>query len=140
MLLDEIKSVLSNAHKTELRKFGLTLGVFFSIVAGVLLWKESDTYRVLAVISGVFMAAGFLLPIALKPVYVVWMSFAVAMGFIMTRLILTLLYSLVFTPAGLVMRLLGKDPLSEAIESERESYWLPREKGKFTPQSVERQF
>lgn len=140
MLFDEIKSVLSRISKSELRKFGITTGLFLLAVSAILLWKNKDAFPFL-VLPGVGLALlGLLLPGLLKPIYIAWMSCAVTIGYFMTRLILSLLYALVFSPVGLVLRLIGKDLLHEKIDQQQSSYWMWRERGQFEPQSVENQY
>jgi hypothetical protein len=44
----------------------------------------------------------------------------------MTRVILTLVFFLVVTPIGLVMRMIGKDPLTKGADESADTYWIPR--------------
>ena len=59
---------------------------------------------------------GAFVPIALKPLFVLWMSMAIILGFIMIRIILGLIFFLIFSPIGLVFRLIKRDHLDEAID------------------------
>ena len=70
----------------------------------------------------------------------VWMIFAVILGWFMTRIILSLLFFLVITPIGLTMRLLGKDFLGLKIKSSNESYWNKRDKENELNQDYQKQF
>lgn len=140
MLLNEIKNVLNTANKKELHKFGITIGIFLFMVAAYLFWKDRPAAEYVAYVSGGFLVLALVVPITLKPVYIAWMSFAIVMGFIMTRVILSILYGVVFTPAGLVVRLLRKDPLNEKIEPEATTYWIPRVRKPISPKSLENQF
>lgn len=140
MIREEIIGVIQKASARELRKFGITIGAFLLIVAGILFWKELASARYIAYIAGAFLLLGVAVPVVLKPIYIIWMSFAVVMGFIMSHVILGIVFGLVFTPAGLVMRLLGKDPLKERIDPDAKSYWIPRERKPFDPKSLERQY
>jgi len=140
MLLDELKAVLGRSQKKEWRKFGITMGIFFGLIAGFLFWRGKVSAEYFAYVAGFFMVAGLVLPMLLKPVYIGWMAFATVLGFVMSRVILTVLFTLVFTPAGLVMRVLGKDPLSQKIDPEASSYWIRRERGTFDPKTVENQY
>jgi hypothetical protein len=140
MLLDEFKAVLGRSQKREWRKFGITMGIFFGVIAGFLFWRGKVSAEYIGIIAGLFLLGGLLLPVVLKPVYIGWMTLATLIGFIMSRLILTLLFTLVFTPVGLVMRILGKDTLSEKIEPECNSYWIKREPDSFDPKTIENQY
>ena len=55
-----------------------------------------------------------------------WMAFAAALGYVNSRVLLSLMYYLVVTPIGVVLRLAGHDPLHRR-GPQRESYWIPRE-------------
>jgi hypothetical protein len=68
------------------------------------------------------------------------MSFAVVMGFVMTRVILTILFYGLFTPASLVSKLLGKDLLDERWDKKAETYWVKRPATPFDPRSAENMF
>lgn len=138
MLLNEIKSI--KGTKPELRKFGLTIGIFLLLIAGFLFWKERPGFPYFAYIGGGFALLGLIVPILLKPIYKVWMSFAVVMGFIMTRVILTILYFGMFTPIALIAKLLGKDLLDERWNKNATTYWVKRPVTTFDPKSAENMF
>ena len=138
MLLNEIKSI--KGTKPELRKFGLTIGIFLLLIAGFLFWKQRPSFPFFAYVGGGFALLGLIAPILLKPIYKVWMSFAVVMGFIMTRVILTVLYFGMFTPIALLTKLLGKDLLDERLDKNATTYWVKRPATKFDPKSAENMF
>ena len=106
MLFEEIKNIKSD--KRDLRNFGLVIGAALLIIGGLLFWKEKDTYSYFFVIAGVFAACGLVAPKVLKPLQIVWMTLAVIMGFFMTRLILSVLFYIVFTLIGGIPRLFGR--------------------------------
>ena len=138
MLLDEIKSI--KATTKEARKFGLTIGIFLLLIAGWLFWKQRPSFPYFTYVGAGFAVTGLILPILLKPIYKVWMSFAVVMGFFMTRVILTILYFGMFTPISLVAKLLGKDLLDERWDKKANTYWVKRPVEKFDPKSAENMF
>ena len=92
-MLEEIK--LIKTENKDLRSFGITFGIIFLIIAGFLLYIENESFRLFIVISSAFIIFGFLIPIILKPIYIVWMSFAIILGWFMTRFILSLLFYLI---------------------------------------------
>jgi hypothetical protein len=126
--------------RRKLRNFGLTVGIAFGVLAALLFWREKAHYVYFAVISAVFLLLGVLAPAALKPVEKVWMKAAGAMGWVMTRVILTILFFAVFTPIGLLARLLGKDFLSLRMDQAASTYWIYREPRELTKQDYEKQF
>lgn len=140
MIKQEIKNVKAQCNPKELRMFSLTLGIFLGLIAAFLFWKEKGAVEGFAFIAGAFLLLGLVLPIALQPIYLGWMSFAVVMGFFMTRIILSLMFCLVFAPAGIMIQILRKDPLHQKIEVQRDSYWVKREHKRFDPVTVENQY
>ena len=119
-MLEEIK--LIKTETKDLRSFGITFGIIFLIIAGFLFYIENESFQLFIVISSAFIIFGFLFPITLKPIYISWMSFAIILGWFMTRFILSLLFYLIVTPIGLITRVLGKDFL-ELKEASDGSYW-----------------
>jgi hypothetical protein len=67
------------------------------------------------------------------------MRFAHALGWVNTRIILTLVYLLTFTPLAIIFRLMGKDPMERRFEAV-ESYWIKREQKEFGCEDYRRQF
>jgi len=140
MIKQEIQGLKARCTSKELRKFGLTIGIFLALLAGLLFWKEKPASVYVAYIAGAFLLPGLLAPMMLKPIFIGWMSFAIVMGFFMTRVILFVLFSLVFAPAGIVLRILGKDILNQKIDRQTDSYWIKRERKAFDPAHAENQY
>ncbi len=138
VLLEEIKNIKSD--KKELRKFGLTVGVVLLLIAAFLFWKERSSSIYFAIPGGALIVLGAIVPLVLKPIFIAWMTFAVIMGFIMTRVILTILYFGMFTPIALVLKVLRKDLLEEKWDKNSTSYWVRRKPEPYDPASTERMF
>ena len=138
MLLQEIKQIKSS--KRDLRKFGLTVGAVLVLLGGILLWREKATYIYFLTIGGILVGFGVSLPRLLKPVYLVWMTFAVVMGWFMSRLILGVVYLFVFSLIGLFSKLGGKQFLELKWDHNQSSYWHFRDQKAFDKQACEKQF
>ncbi|GAB5451652.1 MAG: hypothetical protein Hals2KO_19800 [Halioglobus sp.] len=107
----------------ELRKFGLITALLLVVFFDGLIpwiWDFSPPLWPL-VVGAVLTFFALLLPTWLQPVYRVWMKFANALGWVNTRIILSVIFFLVFLPFGLVMRLFN-DPMRRRWDSEAESY------------------
>jgi hypothetical protein len=126
--------------KRDLRKFGFLVGGAFATFALLLWLRHKAAYPYFLWASVTLIALGAVLPRALKYVYILWMTLAFALGFIMTRVILTLFFFLVVTPIGLVARLFGKDFLRLKLDKSALSYWIHHEPKAKTPRDYERQF
>ena len=118
-MLEEINNI--KTRKKDLRSFGITIGIILLILAGLLFYNENESSQIFLYIAGISIISGLLLPIILKPIYIVWMVFAVILGWIMTRVILSLLFYIIMTPIGVVMRILGNDLLG-LNKSNKESF------------------
>jgi hypothetical protein len=126
--------------KNSLRKFGVTMGVAFLAIALILFARGKHSFILISCLSAAFFAVAFTIPVSLKPVYIAWMRLAHILGWINTRLILLVMFYLIFTPIGIMIRLLGKDLLDKKIEKGKDSYWNKKEKADFLNSPYERQF
>ena len=136
-MLEEIKNIKS--EKSDLRKFGITIGVILLIIAGFLFWKEKESFQILLTFGVTLCILGIAIPFILKPIYWVWMIFATILGWIMTRVILSLLFYTIFTPIGLILRFFGKQFLELRWDKSKESYWNYRS-DKIEKTNYEKQF
>ncbi|HZF02472.1 MAG TPA: SxtJ family membrane protein [Methylomirabilota bacterium] len=135
---DEIKQLKTGAR--ELRKFGFLVGGVFAALGVVLLLRHRPAAPYLLGIGGFLILFGLIAPRALKHIYLVWMSLAVVLGFIVSSVLLTLFFFLVITPIGWVARCFGNDFLSLKLNRAAASYWIPRERKPKAPAEYERQF
>lgn len=129
-----------NLKKENLKKFGVTMGIALLVISLFILFRHRHSPVFTSGISLIFFVLAFSAPGLLRPVYIFWMRLAFVLGWINTRLILFIIFYLVFTPIGLVMRLFGADLLDKKIEKTKDSYWKKREKEAFNPSGYERQF
>ena len=111
----------------ELRKFGFTTGAIVAILFGILLpWLFTHGYPYWPwILAGVLGLWALIAPATLKPVYNGWMKVGHVLGWINTRIILGLMFYTVFFVVGLVLKILGKDPMSRKIDKSAESYRVP---------------
>ena len=137
-MLEEIKNIKS--EKSDLRKFGITIGVILLIIAGFLFWKEKESFQILLTFGVTLCILGIAIPIILKPIYWVWMIFAVILGWFMTRVILSLLFYVVFTSIGLTLRFFGKQFLELRWDKSKESYWNFKTNEHLKKENYEKQF
>ena len=120
----ELKEI-RKADRKALRSFGLVMAGAFAVIALVLFWKQRAAAPWMTGGAVLFGGLGLMLPVVLKPIYIVWMTLAHYMSFVMTYVILTLFFYLILTPVGLVMRLFGKDLLATRFPGKPETYWIP---------------
>ena len=137
-MFEEIKNIKTG--KKDIRSFGITFGIIFLIIAGFLYYQEKDSFQLFIYLAGSFSGLGIILPIILKPFYMVWMIFAVILGWFMTKVILSLLFYLIITPIGLFLRIIGKDLLNLKEKKQQKSYWNMRNSEEEQIQNYEKQF
>ncbi len=113
-------------RRQVLRRFGVTVGIACAAIAVLLLWKHRALWPACAGLAGLLLVLAWLAPRLLDPLERVWMKAAGLMGWLMTRVILGIVFVLIFTPAGLMLRLLGKDPLELRFRRDAASYWHMR--------------
>ena len=101
------------------------MAVVLGAIGGFLKWRGHEPWPYFLAAATTFGLLGLSLPMALRPIYKVWMKFAEALGWINTRIILSVIFFLVFTPYGILARLLGKDLLDLKWKRRADSYWQP---------------
>ena len=139
MIIEEIKNIKSS--KKDLRKFGITMGAVFAVIGGLLWWRHKDYYSYFLGLSAMYFFFGLVIPSILKPIHKFWMGLAVLMSWVMTRVILCILFYLGITPIGFLARLFGKDFLGLKFnKNNTNTYWIPKEGRIFKKTDYEKQF
>jgi hypothetical protein len=107
----------------EGRRFAFTVGAAFCVLAALLAWRGySLLCGISAGLGGALVLAGVLAAGRLSGVYRAWMGLALAMSRITSPVVMAVLYFLVLSPIGLLLRLLGRNPVRHA---EREGgFWI----------------
>ena len=131
---------LIDASNIKVRKFGILFGCIGLLLAAYMLYRGSDHWLWPAGSAVFFFVTAFIGYSILKPVYIGWMTFAFALGWVNTRVLLGLFYYLVLTPIGVILRISGKDLLDQKIDRDAPTYWKKREQTASDPSSFERLF
>jgi hypothetical protein len=125
-----------------LRRFGFTLGgVFVLLGLFVLARRRSENLTALSsqLLGLLLIFTGFVAPNALKYLHALWTGLSLLIGWVMSRVILTIVFFLVVTPVGLLQRLTGHSSLDLRFRTGADSYWQPRQKT-FAPAEYRNQF
>ena len=146
-----------NPDEKKLKEFGWVSAIGFAVIGFLILptvkWLHSRggeepyawtdfNWKISLILLGIGFAIwviSLLSTKAVKPIYLLWMAVAFPIGWVISHLILGLLYFLLFTPIALVFKLMGRDVLDRVIDREAESYWIERE-GKAEAKRYARQF
>lgn len=112
--------------KKQLREFGLMVGGVLAVLFGAIFpWIFGHGWPKWPWIAGgTLMFFGLVLPVALGPLHWIWMKFAEALGWVNSRILLGLVFYLIFTPIGWVMRLFKKDPMQSHLSHSEDSFRL----------------
>ncbi|NOQ64499.1 MAG: sxtJ [Methyloprofundus sp.] len=117
-----------NISKNQLREFGIVFAIGMILIFGLgiplLANKPVPIWLSILTLPVAFIA--LVLPIILKPFYILWMKIGAVLGWINTRIILGFIYFVVFMPVGLCMSIFAKDPMQRRFEKDRVSYRINR--------------
>ncbi len=129
-----------NLDKSTLKKFGITMGIALLVITLFIFIRHKHSILITSIISAIFFILAFIMPSLLKPVYILWMRLAFILSWINTRLILIIVFYLIFTPISISIRLFGIDLLDRKIDKNRNSYWRRKESQASNSLNYERQF
>ena len=116
--MDDIK-ISSN------RIFGIVFFIVFLIIALYPLTYSEEIRIWSAIISFIFLALGLFNSKILTPLNKLWYKFGIFLGKIISPIIMGIIFFLVVTPIGLLMRLLGKDLINLKYNNNK-SYWIEK--------------
>jgi hypothetical protein len=133
--------------RATLRSFGLiavaAFGIFAILARGKVypfktLSDPSAAYTAivlwaLAAYCGFF---AFVAPIAVKPIYLLLTVVSYPIGFVMSYMVMAIMYYGVITPVGILFKIIGRDTMRRTFDPSAETYWIKRR----PPDSVKRYF
>ncbi len=107
-----------------LRKFAITTGIIIGVLFGLVFpYLFNSTWSLWPwAVAGVFILWGSILPDTMAPVYKAWMTIGAALGWLNTRIILGILFFLIFLPVAILLKLLNKDAMTRKIHLPVTSY------------------
>ena len=108
------------------KSFGIVFFVVFLLIALYPLTNEGEIRIWSVIISLIFLILGLLNSKILAPFNKLWFKFGMFLGKIISPLIMGIIFFLVVTPIGLLMRLLGKDLLNLKY-NDKQSYWIEKD-------------
>ena len=118
----------------------LVAAVLLGIAAWNLYRGRATVVLIFGALGGLLLVAGLLVPPAARAFHTAWMRFAVLLGHVNSRVLLTLVYYLMVTPYGVVTRLVGRDPLRRRGAKGAESHWVERKATRQAREQFERLF
>ena len=138
--MQEIRNI--KATKKNIRNFSFLISAVL-ILLGIYFSFKNNNLELNLLLSSIFFAlSGIFFPIIIKPLYFIWMVLAILLGFIMTRIILIVLFYLIVFPTGILAKLTGVKLIDSKFRSAKDSYWIKKDLSnrKFKKIDYERQF
>lgn len=121
---------------------GIVFAVVSAIIGGIIYYSSGYTNTTALVIclwiTAVFLILAQFAPRILKPLNVLWFKFSMLLFKVVNPIIMLLLFTVLFIPAGLIMQL-RLDPLGRKKDPTAKSYWVDKTK-ETTEQSMKNQF
>ena len=121
------KNSLDPVRIKELKKFGFIMAVAMLVFGSILLWKGSPSSLLFYSAASLFLALALAAPGVLDIPERLWLKLGEKLSVIGTFVFIPLIFYVVVTPIGLIMRLLRKDTLGIRFDPDAESYWVPVE-------------
>ena len=109
------------------RSFGILFFIVFLLIAIWPLLSESSIRVWSLIISLIFLLLGLINSKLLTPLKNVWIKLGEFLGKIIAPIVMGIIYFLIVTPIGLIMRIAGKDLINIKYSKEK-SYWINRKK------------
>ena len=108
------------------RSFGIVFFIVFVLIAIYPLINQGEVRIWSLIISFLFLFLGLLNSKILTPLNKLWFRFGLFLGKIISPIIMGVIFFLVVTPIGLLMRLFGKDVLNLKLNKKKSSYWIEK--------------
>ncbi len=114
----------------ELRQFA---GIWFPLACAILCWlvyKATGSWQssaVLGSVAAVLAVTAYFVPAFGQRLFVVWMMAVFPIGWTVSHVLMGMIYFLLITPMGLIMRLCGRDSMGRKFLPQRDSYWVPHQ-------------
>ena len=108
------------------RNFGIVFSVVFLIISLWPLLNQNDIRIWSLIISGIFLILGLINSKLLLPLNKIWFKFGLMLGNFIAPIVMGIVYFMVVTPTGLIMRLLGKDLLN-LKKNNKDTYWINKD-------------
>ena len=122
------------------RSFSLVFAIFALLIAVIPALRGREPRWWALAVAGVCLAIALIRPALLHHANIVWTRLAVILNRVVSPIVTALLFYVVFTPAGFLVRLGEKDPLRLRFEGHTKSYWRERQPPGPPPQSMAQQF
>ncbi len=122
------------------RKFGFTIAIAFLVIGALPLLRHAGVRWWMWIVAALFGAVAWLRPQSLTTLNRWWLKLGLLLGQIVSPIAMAILFFLVITPIGLLMRVFGKASMRVQFDPKMSSYWVPRDPPGPPPDSLNNQF
>lgn len=126
-------AILEVNWKPSRRELSQFAGIWFPLACAMLcgiLYKATGSWQwpaALGSMAAILSVTAFFVPAFAQRLYVVWMVGVFPIGWTVSHVLMGLIYYLLVTPMGLIMRLFGRDSMGSTFDPARDSYWTRRQ-------------
>jgi len=138
MLKDELKFI--DKSDEAVRKTAISVGAVLILISLLLWYLGKASFVYFSITGGLFVILAFIAIPVLRPFHRLWMMLALLMGFVMSRVILTVLYYLILTTIGLLAKIVGKKFIPLGFDKNAVTYWEKRDNTAKQQIDYDRQF
>ena len=108
------------------KNFGIVFSIVFLIISLWPLLNQNDIRIWSLIISGIFLVLGLINSKLLLPLNKIWFKFGILLGNFIAPIVMGVVYFMVVTPTGLIMKLFGKDLLN-LKKNNKDTYWIDKD-------------
>ena len=109
------------------KSFGIVFAIVFLIIALWPLTGDGEIRLWSLFVSGAFLGVAYVIPKMLHPLNLIWFKFGLLLHKIVSPIMMGLVYVLTVLPIGLILRIIGKDPMRMKTREHVDSYWIKRD-------------
>ncbi len=115
--------------RRELRWFGPLFALFGAVLGGIAQWKfgAAVTANAIWLACAVVIAVYYAAPPLRRPIFAAWLALVFPIGWVLSHVLLSIVFYAVVFPTGLALRLFRHDPLRRRFDRRAETYWIQRE-------------
>jgi hypothetical protein len=122
------------------RSFGVVMAAALAAVTALNAWHSGRLWPWTGGVAALLLAAALLRPSVLHPLNLLWLKFGLLLHRVVNPVLMALMFYGTVLPTGLVMRMMGKDPLRLKRQPSADSYWIVRKPPGPSPETMRDQF
>ena len=124
-----MSSMKNNLKIPSNKNFGVVFFVVFLIISLFPLLNDGNVRAWLVIISIIFLILGLLNSAILSPLNKIWFKFGILLSYLISPIVMGLIFFIVVTPTSLILQIFGKDLLG-LKRNNKKTYWIERSDAK----------